>query len=134
AGSKTDGYADGKALSSRFNFVHGISLDPDPLRATMFVADRFNHCIRRVTFDPRVLDPRGTPPSPTHTHTSAHSALFVSPIALPAAAPPLPAAPSPRRDVRAVEPLAPQPAAAPAAASAAAASEQAEPPRTPVSD
>ncbi|MGI4864874.1 MAG: NHL repeat-containing protein [Janthinobacterium lividum] len=46
AGSSTGGLVDGPAATARFRGPNGLAIDA---RGTLYVADGFNHCIRKIT-------------------------------------------------------------------------------------
>ncbi len=76
------GFADGPALEARFNRPSGIAVAPD---GTLYVADSFNHCIRRVAGGV-VTTYAGDPKHAGKSDGTVRNATFTEPRALALAA------------------------------------------------
>lgn len=77
AGAGIDGFFDGKGAVARFDDPYGVSVLPD---GSIVLADRENHCIRRVTMDGLVTVFAGDGKPGMRDHTDKLQARFDSPI------------------------------------------------------
>ena len=78
AGGTTRGLADGMGSEARFHMPAGVAVDP---LGNLVVADRFNHCIRRITPEGRVSTIAGTG-QPGFLDGAGDVAQFDEPIGL----------------------------------------------------
>ncbi len=76
---ETPGFNDGPALSARFFNPHGIDVDS---AGNVYVADRFNHTIRKITADGQVITLAGKAGVKGDTDGPALSARFNEPWGL----------------------------------------------------
>jgi sugar lactone lactonase YvrE len=75
AGS-TPGYADGKLREAKFYFPSNLTFDEE---GNVFVADKHNHCIRKITADGMVTTFAGTPEKNGFKDGVAKEAMFDQP-------------------------------------------------------
>jgi sugar lactone lactonase YvrE len=75
AGS-TPGYADGKLLEAKFYMPSYLNFD---IKGNMFIADKHNHCIRKITADGMVTTFAGTPTKSGYRDGEAGQAMFNQP-------------------------------------------------------
>lgn len=78
----SSGTADGAYTNARFFLPHGIALDPDN---NLFIADTYNHTIRKLTFSSdhwEVTTPAGSPGIHGSTDAQGSSSLFYYPHGL----------------------------------------------------
>lgn len=80
AGDGQQGHADGPGPSARFNFPSGLSYDP--FTNELYVADRMNHCIRKVTQQGNVLTVAGIPGVAGFVDAPGASARFNQPFSV----------------------------------------------------
>lgn len=73
------GSADGKGASARFYYPHGLALDQ---RGNIYVADSWNHTIRKITPDGVVTTFAGGPGLSGSTDGWRHEARFFMPFAV----------------------------------------------------
>ena len=73
------GTADGSANEARFHWPHGVAVDST---GNVFVADEYNHTIRKVTAEGRVTTFAGRAGSEGHTDGEGAAARFISPYGL----------------------------------------------------
>lgn len=83
SGAPITGYADGSGADARFSYPQGIVLGPD---GNLFVADRGNQVIRRVTPAGQVTTVAGVPGAAGSADGGQGSAHFTSPAGLAAGA------------------------------------------------
>lgn len=75
AGS-TPGYADGKLLEAKFYMPSYLNFDPN---GNIYVADKHNHCIRKITSDGMVATFAGTPTKSGYRDGEPGQAMFNQP-------------------------------------------------------
>jgi sugar lactone lactonase YvrE len=75
AGS-TPGYADGKLLEAKFYMPSYLNFD---IKGNVFIADKHNHCIRKITADGMVTTFAGTPTKNGYRDGEAGQAMFNQP-------------------------------------------------------
>ncbi len=80
AGDGQQGHADGTGPSARFSFPTGLSYDP--FTNELYVADRMNHCIRKVTQQGNVLTVAGIPGVAGFVDAPGLSARFNQPFSV----------------------------------------------------
>lgn len=78
--NETNGsYLDGNGTSARFNSPSGIAID---VNGNLFIADRNNHCIRKITPNRDVSTIAGNPTISGYANGNGINALFDNPIDL----------------------------------------------------
>ena len=77
AGLGIAGHQDGSAAIARFNSPHDI--DVDLINGYFYVADKLNHCVRRISFAGNVTTAAGIPGSPGYVDAPGLSARLNNP-------------------------------------------------------
>jgi hypothetical protein len=72
------GFADGKGSQAKFNYPRGIVF----VEGVLFVADYYNHCIRKVTLNGEVSTVCGIPEKKGCVDGTAHTATFNCPFGI----------------------------------------------------
>lgn len=76
AGTGKKGHRDGPGKEAMFNFPHHVAVDA---QGNVYVADSFNHCIRKITPDGFVSTIAGNPGKAGYTDGPAGQSLFDEP-------------------------------------------------------
>jgi len=79
AGTKTAGFRNGHRLEAEFNFPHQMVIDSD---GSLVVADRYNHCIRRISRDGMVSTVIGKGGIRGYQDGNPEDALFYEPCGM----------------------------------------------------
>lgn len=74
AGDGVPGHADGVGTAARFN--HPYDIDADLVYGSFYVADKMNHCIRRISANGSVTTPAGIAGSPGYVDAPGPGARF----------------------------------------------------------
>ncbi|MFM7079250.1 MAG: IPT/TIG domain-containing protein, partial [Bacteroidota bacterium] len=80
AGDGQPGHQDGTASTARFNFPTGLSYDP--YANELYVADRFNHCVRKINQQGVVYTVAGVAATAGFVDAPGTSARFNQPVSV----------------------------------------------------
>ena len=80
SGDGVAGHQDGFGISARYNHPQSITMDPST--GNFYVADRYNHCIRKVTPTGVVSTVAGIPGLPGYVDAPGLSARFNEPVSV----------------------------------------------------